>query len=420
MIKAVRLNSPLHVFSKSEISEWLKLGSIRLVNIRNGVPIGTYTVVTPDGEVYDECRPLSMLYQEKIGSGISAVLEVNSVVVIGVLSNREAVILGCIGIQDVDGNLINRDPQARQKLLEGDIFIQHRQGQGIRLSNSGTISASIGDNQGVDISKTAGLSIIMPQVEIHTENHYSKCGIEPLVETNAALSKLPLPARTRYVFFSRRSTPKSPFTDIRLGDLSETGAGNPAIDPSGIFCANWNDRASLGVDGLGRVDIQGGATTTNPFPDPQAARSPLDISTQSSATSRIQMGGGSKAGVLTIAAGSTQASIAVEQTATAPGTVQITGDLEVIVGDLNQPTSRIQANSIMIVSGGTITINAAGNITISGGSIRIQASGSISLDAPTIALAGGGRGIARIGDAVQAGPFTGTIIAGSTSATCGG
>lgn len=358
------------------------------------------------------------MYSDKVASGAYGVLEVDSLVVLGILPNREAVILGCIPAPDDGGNYVNRQgPSTPQKsrFFEGDYLIRHRQGQQIRLSNSGSVFFELSETDSMELSETSGFVLKAKRIESHSENHYSLYGVEPLVQANSAASALPgvSPARVKYVFFSRRSDPKSPFVDARFGDLSDTGVGDPSTDISGIVSLNVSDRAFVGADATGRIDIQGNSTRLNPLPDATAAKTPEENVTASSATSRIQFGGDLKPATLRISAGQQSSSIPIETSLASPGTVEIVGDVEVILGDPLQPSSRIQADIVTIIANSSLRISVTGPIQISGTSVSIDANniilnGAVSLGSP------GGAPVARVGDVVQAGPYTGTIISGSS------
>jgi len=84
------------------------------------------------------------------------------------------------------------------------------------------------------------------------------------------------------------------------------------------------------------------------------------------------------------------------------------------ISDYNSTGIEIRGeNDKIVLDGNNITVESSGNVTVT----ATQA----DIDANIINLAGGGAGVARIGDAVQVDPLThiGTITAGSVKVTSG-
>lgn len=51
--------------------------------------------------------------------------------------------------------------------------------------------------------------------------------------------------------------------------------------------------------------------------------------------------------------------------------------------------------------------------------VDVEATGTVNINGGTINLAGGGQAVARVGDTVQCGPYTGTITSGSSKVQSG-
>lgn len=87
---------------------------------------------------------------------------------------------------------------------------------------------------------------------------------------------------------------------------------------------------------------------------------------------------------------------------------------------LNGDTLEISTNSdVTIASTGNTEITTTGDCKIEGVNVDLKATGICNVDGASVSLAGGGAGIARIGDAVATPQGNGTIIGGSTKVTCG-
>lgn len=67
-----------------------------------------------------------------------------------------------------------------------------------------------------------------------------------------------------------------------------------------------------------------------------------------------------------------------------------------------------------------VNINTENQVNITAqNDINITAGGPVTVDAPSVSLAGGGAAVARIGDSVTAGPYSGTITGGSGKVSSG-
>lgn len=69
---------------------------------------------------------------------------------------------------------------------------------------------------------------------------------------------------------------------------------------------------------------------------------------------------------------------------------------------------------------GDINLKAENNVNVeAANTVNVEAANAVNVNAPTVTLAGGGAAVARVGDSVVAGPYSGTITGGSGKVSSG-